>query len=135
MNETFDELKTKMLKYILYKKRTKKELENKFNKYDGNLVEDVIKYLEEAEYINDERYIKKATEEYMTLKYMSIKEIKYKLQEKGIELKLIEEYINNNLEVMEEYEKYSIEKLTEKKQKNLNEEEIKKYLFQKGFKI
>ena len=59
---------------------------------------------------------------------MSIKEIKYKLIEKGINKKLIEKYIENNREELEEYEKKCIEKIKIKKSKN-------QYLYRKGFNI
>ena len=34
--EEFDKIKTKVLKYILYKKRTKQEIKQKFINYDNN---------------------------------------------------------------------------------------------------
>ena len=53
--EELDKAKTKILKYILYKKRTENEVRNKFkNEYTEELLEDVIEYLKEAKYIDDE---------------------------------------------------------------------------------
>ena len=53
--EELDKVKTKILKYILYKKRTENEVRNKFkNEYTEELLEDVIEYLKEAKYIDDE---------------------------------------------------------------------------------
>ena len=45
----FDNLKTKVLKYIVYKKRTEKEVRQKFSSSstDANLLEDVIENLKE----------------------------------------------------------------------------------------
>ena len=52
--EEFDKQKTKVLKYILYKKRTEQEVRNKFSTtIDENMLEDIIEYLKEAKYIND----------------------------------------------------------------------------------
>ena len=52
--EEFDKEKTKILKYILYKKRSESEIRNKFSKeMDENLLEDIIEYLKEAKYIDD----------------------------------------------------------------------------------
>ena len=81
--EEFDNAKTRVLKYVLYKKRTEHEVRVKFRTaYEEGLLEDVIAYLKEAGYINDIEYIEKA-----------IKEMKYKLQLKGINKEDIEAYM------------------------------------------
>ena len=60
--EEFDKEKTKVLKYILYKKRSENEVRTKFSKeMDENLLEDIIEYLKEAKYINDKEYIEKTS--------------------------------------------------------------------------
>ena len=83
--EEFDREKTRILKYILYKKRTEQEVRNKFEKtMDEILLEDIIEYLKEAKYINDKEYIEKAVNNFMILKNLSIREIQYKLLAKGI---------------------------------------------------
>ena len=52
--EEFDKQKTKVLKYILYKKRTENEIRTKFiTSIEENLLEDIIEYLKEAKYIDD----------------------------------------------------------------------------------
>ena len=62
--EEFDKLKTKVLKYIMYKKRTEREIIQKFSSsVDQNLLEDVIEHLKEIGYINDENYIERAVNE------------------------------------------------------------------------
>ena len=44
--EDFDIEKTRVLKYILYKKRTEQEIRNKFaQSIEENLLEDIIEYL------------------------------------------------------------------------------------------
>ena len=44
--EEFDKEKTKVLKYILYKKRSEYEIRNKFSKsIEENLLDDIIEYL------------------------------------------------------------------------------------------
>ena len=82
--EEFDKLKTKVLKYILFKKRTEQEVRQKFKEDSGELLDDVIEELKELGYINDEFYIQKAVNEFRNLKNMSIKEIEYKLMTKGL---------------------------------------------------
>ena len=69
----------------------------------------------------------------MNLKYMSIKEIKYKLMTKGIKSNIIEDYIDNNYDKLLEYEKNSAKKIAIKKS-NLKKQEIKMYLIKKGYK-
>ena len=40
--EEFDKLKTKVLKYILFKKRTEQEVRQKFREDSGEMLDDVI---------------------------------------------------------------------------------------------
>ena len=56
MNETqeFDKLKTQVLKYVLYKKRTEAEIRQKFSQSEESMLDDVIQYLQENNYINDD---------------------------------------------------------------------------------
>ena len=82
--EEFDKLKTKVLKYILFKKRTEQEVRQKFREDSGEMLEDVIEELKELNYINDENYIQRAVNEFKNLKNVSIKEIQYKLMTKGL---------------------------------------------------
>lgn len=131
--EELDKAKTKILKYILYKKRTENEVRNKFkNEYTEELLDDVIEYLKEAKYIDDEDYIKRAVNNFKLLKKMSITEVKYKLQTKGINRNLIEDYIYKNKEELTEYEINSAEKIIMKKDQE--KIEITSYLIKKGYK-
>ena len=117
--EEFDEKKTMVMKYILYKKRTESEVRKKFcHTIEENMLEDIIEYVKEAGYINDKEYLQKLVNEYMNLKAMSIREIKNKVYEKGIFADTIEDYIYENREKLEEYELKSARKLAEKKKRN-----------------
>ena len=76
----YDKHKTKILKYIMFKKRTEKEVFQKFSSsVEENMLEDIIEELKENGYINDKQYIKKAVTEYINLQNLSIKELEYKL--------------------------------------------------------
>lgn len=133
--EEFDKQKTKILKYILYKKRTENEIRTKFaGTMEDNLLEDIIEYLKEAKYINDKEFIEKTVNNFMILKNLSIKEIKYKLLAKGISKKIIEDYIYENKDELEEYEKKSATNIINKKQNTMELDEIKQYLLKKGYK-
>ena len=126
--EEFDREKTKVLKYILYKKRSEYEVRNKFSKtIDEELLEDIIEYLKEAKYIDDEEYIRKTVNQFKLLKNMSIREIEYKLQAKGLKRNNIEDYIYKNKEELEEYEIKSAKNIINKKQASMEQDEIKTY--------
>lgn len=132
--EEFDRQKTKVMKYIIFKKRTENEVRQKFQReIEENLLEDIIQYVKEAGYINDYEYIEKQVNEYKILKIMSIKEIKYKLLSKGLSKDLIEDYIQENYEELKEYEERNIEKIKAKKANSMDEEKIKQYLLKKGY--
>ena len=131
--EDLDFAKTKILKYISFKKRTENEIRLKFNKViNQELLDDAIEELKENGYIDDNKYIVRAINEFMALKNLSIKEIKYKLMAKGINKNLIEDYISNNKDILVDYELKSAKNIAIKKS-NLEKEEIKNYLMKKGF--
>ena len=132
--EEFDKGKTKVLKYILYKKRTEREIRTKFAKeYEENLLEDIIEYLKEAKYIDDKEYIRKAVNNFIALKNLSVRELKYKLMAKGLNKNDIEDYIYENKEELDEYERKSMENIIYKKSASMEHDEIKQYLMKKGF--
>ncbi len=131
--EEFDKLKTKVLKYILFKKRTEQEVRQKFREDSGELLDDVIEELKELDYINDEIYIQKAINEFRNLKNMSIKEIEYKLMSKGLKKDIINNYIYINKEELLDYEIKSAKNIFIKKQNLLETEEIINYLKKKGY--
>ena len=131
--ESFDKLKTKVLKYVLYKKRTEKEIKQKFSMEDENMLEEVIEYLKEAGYVSDEEYIERSIQEFINLKNMSIKEVNYKLISKGIDRNALQSYIYNHKDDLEEYELNSAKNIIIKKQNNMEQNEIKEYLRKKGY--
>ena len=132
----FDEQKTKVFKYITYKKRTEQEVRNKFKgQIEEEILEEIIDYLKEAKYLDDYEFIEKQVKEYMNLKTMSITEMKYKLLTKGLDKKLIEKYIDKHYEELKEYEQKCIEKIKNKKAGTMEEQEIQQYLYRKGYKF
>ena len=133
--EEFDKEKTKVLKYIIYKKRSEQEIRNKFAKtIDENMLEDIIEYLKEANYINDKEFIEKTINNFKILKNLSIKEMKYKLMAKGLNKDDIEDYFYENKEELEEYETKSASNIIYKKSDSMEQDEIKQYLLKKGYK-
>ena len=129
-----EKLKTKVLKYIMFKKRTEKEVREKFSSEDEILLEEVIEILKDLGYINDINYIERFISEAINLKNLSLYELKYKLSSKGISRNLIDEYFDKNIDVLLEYEKKSAENIINKKKRNMEIEDIKQYLRRKGYK-
>ena len=133
--EEYDKEKSKVLKYILYKKRSKQEVKNKFyNTIESEMLDDIIEELEENGYIDDNNYIERAVKEYMALNNLSLKEVRYKLMSKGISSDAIEDYISNHQEKMENYEIKSAKTIIIKKQNAMEEEAIIQFLMKKGYK-
>lgn len=132
--EEFDSVKTKVLKYIMYKKRTEKEVRQKFSSsVDENLLDEVIENLKELGYINDLRYVERAVNEFVAINTLSIREIEYKLYSKGVNNAIIEQYIQSNIEELKEYEQQCAQKIYYKKQPTTEKEDIINFLRKKGY--
>ena len=133
--EEFDKEKTRVLRYILYKKRSEYEVRKKFDKViEPELLEDIIEYLKEAKYINDKEYIERAINNCIILKNLSQREIQYKLIAKGLKKTDIEDYMYENKEMLEEYEIKSAENIIYKKSASMEDNEIRQFLLKKGYK-
>lgn len=134
--EEFDEKKTQVMKYIVYKKRTEQEVRNKFSRIiDESMLEDIIEYIKEAKYLDDSEYIEKMINNFKILKNLSIKEVKYKLLAKGLNKNQVEDYIYEHKEELNEYEINSAKNLIIKKQTDMENDQIKQYLLKKGYNI
>lgn len=132
--EEFEKQKTKVMNYIMYKKRTEFEVKQKFSKtIDEDTLEKIIDYIKEAGYLNDKDYIDRTVNKIMALKNLSIFEIKNKLYTKGISRNDIEDYVYEHRDELEEYERNSRENIIAKKSSSMTEQEIENYLYKKGF--
>ena len=132
--EEFDEQKTRVMKYIVFKKRTEQEVRTKFaGTIEENMLEDIIEYLKEAKYLDDKEYIEKAINNFKILKNLSLKEVKYKLLAKGLNKNDIEDYFYEHKEELNEYEQNSARNISYKKQRDMEMDEIKQYLLKKGY--
>lgn len=132
--EQIDKVKSRVLKYIMYKKRTETEIRNKFrNTFDDNIFEQVIEELKELGYIDDNNYIERAVDEYISLKNMSMKELKYKLLSKGIKSDIIDDYFSYNYDKLLEFEEKSAENIFLKKSSLMEVQDIKLFLRKKGY--
>ena len=70
----------------------------------------------------------------MNLNNLSLKEIKYKLQTKGINSDDIDDYVSNNSETLNEYEINSAKNIIIKKN-TMEEQQLIQFLLKKGYKI
>lgn len=132
--EEYDSAKTRILKYIFYKKRTESEVRKKFNKtYSEELLDDVIEELLEKGYINDESYVARAVAEFIAIRNLSKREIRFKLMAKGVKSKDIDTYFENNSDELLEYEIKSAKHIADKKKTQMEDFEIKRYLIKKGY--
>ncbi len=137
--EEFDKIKSKVLKYVLYKKRTEQEVRQKFsnynneNKIDENLLDEVIQNLKENGYISDTTYIERAVNEFIAIKTLSIKEMYNKLYAKGIKANIIDTYFENNKERLEKYEIECSKKIILKKSSQMEKDQIENFLYKKGY--
>lgn len=131
--EEFDNLKQKVLKYVLFKKRTEQEVKQKFVNEDTNILEDMIEFLKQENYIDDKDYIRRSVNEFLALRNLSLKEIKYKLYQKGVDKYLVEEYFQENTDSLYEYEKKCARNIYLKKSKDMEPEDIEAFLYKKGY--
>ena len=132
--EEFDKQKTRVMKYVIYKRRTEQEIRTKFSSsIEEKMLEDIIEYLKEDKYIDEKEYVGRAINNFKTLKNLSLKEVKYKLLAKGLNKSDIEDYFYEHKEELNEYEKKSAKNIYYKKQKDMDTEEIKQYLLKKGY--
>ena len=126
-------LDDKLMKYVLFKKRTKNEVREKCKtmNYEEDYIEEVLDYLEENEYINDEIYVQKYIANVMRIKSVSINEIKIDLMRRGIDSHFIEDAIDDD--TLQEYELQSAMQIVRKKSKLMEIEKLKRYLISKGY--
>ena len=130
----FEKQKTKVMNFIMYKKRTEYEVRQKFSRtMDEDTLGEIIEYIKEAGYLSDKDYIERAVNEFMALKNLSIFEIRNKLYAKGISRDDIDDYIAEHREELQEYEGRSRENIIRKKSAIMNEQELNNFLYKKGF--
>ena len=136
--EEFDKEKTKVLRYILYKKRTENEVRMKFqNTVKENLLDDIIDYLKEAGYINDRDYIERTINNFISLKNLSIREIKYKLLAKFdtvLGLKIDEKNQEKSVEIPQEIQELLEQRNMARENKDwAKSDELRDLIAQKGY--
>ena len=124
---------SKLMKYVLFKKRTEYEVREKCKtlNYTSDYIDEIIDYLREAEYINDEIYITKYINNLLKLKKSSVAEVKLDFMKRGLDFDKVDSEL---VESLYEHEKESAILLAEKKYKAGDDsDKIKRYLSGKGY--
>lgn len=91
---------TKALRFLSFRPRSEKEVRDFFNKkkVDPQIIEKIINFLKEKNFINDQKFVAWWIEQRTTFKPRSLRLIKMELQQKGIADELIEFPISNDKE-------------------------------------
>lgn len=129
-------LDDKLMKYVLFQKRTVQEVRNKCKilKYTEEYTDEVIEYLIENDYLDDELYVMKYILNTIKLKKKSSKEIKYDLLKRGIQEDIVDKYMDTP--ELNDFELKSAVELARKKMKECDDIiKVKKYLLNKGYQI
>lgn len=127
-------IEDKLVRYVLFKKRTENEVRNKCTqlKYDEEYTDEVIEYLKEAGYLNDKVYVEKYINNVKKLKHASANEIRIDLMRKGVDSDLIDYGLSDDS--INEFELESAIYLVNKKIKSGEDiEKVRKYLLNKGY--
>ena len=104
----------KIQSYCLYQERYIREVKNKLFSYkvSSKLTENIVEYLIDNDYLNEERYTKMFVQGKLRIKKWGRIKLKYELKLKGVDINIIEDKINNINE--EEYINYFNEFSTNK---------------------
>ena len=105
----------KIQSYCLYQDRCIKEVKNKLYsfKISSQLVENIVEYLIDNDYLNEERYTKMFIQGKLRIKKWGRIKLKYELRSKGIDIKIINEHINqiNEEDYIEYFNEFSTNKI------------------------
>lgn len=127
-------LDDKLMKYVLFQKRTVQEVKNKCRLlgYTEDYIEEIIAYLIENGYLDDELYAMKFILNTIKLKKRSSKEIKFDLLRRGINEDTIDKYMDTP--EINDFELKCALELAKKKFKECHDIlKVKKYLLNKGY--
>jgi len=105
----------KIQSYCLYQDRCINEVKYKLYsfKVSSQLVENIVEYLIDNDYLNEERYTKMFIQGKLRIKKWGRIKLKYELRSKGIDIKIINEHINqiNEEDYIEYFNEFSTNKI------------------------
>lgn len=131
---SFEVAKNKAIKYVGISRKTEQEVYRKLKTqgFDENIIMEVIEYLKELGYINDNDYVDAYIRQCMRLLDYSTYEIMQKLLQKGINKYIIDDKVGTLEE--SDYNDLLLNKLLNGKCKNMDDLKKKQYLFRRGLK-
>lgn len=134
-NEVYIVAKERAIKYIGIAKKTEYEVVKKLKglRIDPLVISAVIENLNELGYLDDNDYVKSYLIQSNRFLQYSKYEIKQKLLQKGLNISIIEEGMEEVLP--DDYEEKVIEKLLLTKLKSYEEDKKKAYLYRRGFNV
>ena len=138
-SEIYEKIREKVFFYVTYQKRTESEVRRAvaklFQKYNisDDVFEDLIEELKEKGHIDDKDFVRRRFNASVNSRLSSVKEIEYKILQKGIPKNIIDDYISENREKLDEHEIITAKKLYNKKITDKSDEEVRNYLRRKGF--
>ena len=105
----------KIQSYCLYQERCIKEVKNKLFslKVSSKSANEITEYLIENDYLNEVRYTKMFIQGKLRIKKWGRIKLKYELRSKGIDIKIINEHINqiNEEDYIEYFNEFSTNKI------------------------
>ena len=105
----------KIQSYCLYQDRCVMEVKNKLYsfKVSSQLVKNIVEYLIDNDYLNEERYTKMFIQGKLRIKKWGRIKLKYELRSKGIDIKTINEHINqiNEEDYLNYFNEFSTSKI------------------------
>lgn len=135
----YEKLREKVFIYVTYQRRTVAEVKRTFlpafrkHNIPEKILEELVEELIYKGHLDDEDFVKRKFKAYLNFKILSVKEISYKILQKGVSKELVDNYIEQNREKLYEHEVTSARTLYEKKLANSSEEDAKRYLLRKGY--
>lgn len=138
-NEVYEKLREKVFFYVTFQKRTEAEIRRNFlplfKKYNisKDMYYDLVEELKEKGYVDDTEFIRRKFDSYIKFKICSVKEIEYKLLQKGVSKESIDSYKEENKELLYQHELTSAKILYEKKIADKSDEEARLFLRRKGY--
>lgn len=130
----FSQAKSAGIKQVLGKIKTVYEVRTKLvEKFEPEIVDEVINWLIENGYLNDELYVEKFITEKKRLRNFSDKAIRYQLYKKGISQDIVDKKLRELGYEEKEHAKALLEKWLKKYGKSKELGKVKEYLFRKGF--
>lgn len=131
---SFEVAKNKAIKYVGISRKTEQEVYRKLKTqgFDEDIIMEVIEYLKELGYINDDDYVDAYIRQCMRLLDYSTYEIRQKLLQKGINKYIIDDKVGTLEE--SDYNDLLLNKLLNGKCKNMDDLRKKQYLFRRGLK-